>query len=134
MSVRDIASQQSVVLLHNTQITATAASNSIDTAHYDSGVVFYGLVSEFVDGTYDLVLQESDDDSTWTDVPTNKQNYPDGNTQFTGATSAVAKLERLGSFSTKRYLHVNIVVGGSPSSGARVLIWALRKAELRPTS
>lgn len=132
-TTRDLASDQQIVLIYNASISSpgTVSTSSIDTAAFDSGNFLYIASHAFTSGTFDITLRESDDNSTWNDVDSAKLNYPDGNDQITAVLAVDGSPQRLGSFSTKRYLKLDILAGNTPS--ATFTAYAIIKAEQRPT-
>jgi len=107
----------------------STASMSFDTADYDLGVMFTVAATDYTDGNYQLVLQESDDDIVFTDVPVEK--IIGSADDITAATANGGTLSRLGLFSNDRYVRVNVVSTGV-STGANLEVSFIGRAELHP--
>lgn len=137
MSTRDIASDLNVVVAHSAVIDTDTDtfSNDVNIADYDDGFMFFMAIPAWTDGTYVLTLQDSPDNSVWTDVPAEKLIDPAGNGSITlsAATSADDVLERIGAFSVNKHMRAKIV-STVTTDGATVTVYAVRKAELRPAS
>ncbi len=132
MSVRDIASDLGVQVAMHANISTDTATNgfAIDTAHFDSGIMFFFDISLYSAGTFVLSLEDSPDNSVWTAVPVAKLILPDGAVSLTAEPSAGDELGRIGAFSTDRY--VRIVVTSTLSAVATVVGYAVKKGEVRP--
>ena len=90
--------------------TATVTGTGVDLAGYRSAMVLVH-VGTVTDGTHTLSLEESDDDSTYTDVAAG-----DMSGSFTAAATAT-KVQEVGYLGTKRYIRVKSTVTGSPATG-----------------
>lgn len=132
--VRDIASDLGVqVAMHAIIATDTATNGyAVDTAHYDSGVMFFIDISLYALGTVALSLEDSPTNSVWTAVPAAKLILPDGAVSYTAATSAGDELKRIGAFSTDRY--VRVVATSTASADFTIVGYAVKKGELRPVA
>lgn len=90
--------------------TTSANGTGVDLSGYNSALVVLnpGTVT---DGTHTPKVQESDDNSTFTDV---------ASTDLIGSLSALASntIQTVGYIGTKRYIRPVITVTGSPSTGA----------------
>lgn len=113
----------------------TFFSSSIDMANFDNGVMYIAYSTVYTDGTYVLTLQESEDDSIWTDVPVAKLNDPVGNGNITisAAISDLDLITKLGAFSTKRYIRVKMISSGV-TTGASINVIVNKKGEDLPVS
>jgi len=89
--------------------TATVNGSGVDLRGYDAAMLVFhpGTIT---DGTHTPKLQESDDDSTYTDVATADQ---DG----TLADLASNVIQRVGYKGAKRYLRGVVTVSGATSGG-----------------
>lgn len=135
MSTRDIASDLGVTIAMVATITTDTVTNgsAIDTAHFDSGVMFFIDASAWTDGTYALSLEDSPDNSVWTAVPAAKLILPGGAVSISAATSAGDDLGRIGAFSTNQYVRI-VVTSTGTTSGATIVGYAIKKGELRPVA
>jgi hypothetical protein len=133
MATRDIASDLVPHLLFIAEgITSntTTTSSSVDLANHDSGYLVFAYSSSYVDGTFTFSLQDSPDNSVWTDVPADKVIEPDGTVTVT-ALGAAGEVKRLGAFSTNRYVRLKVVSTGV-TGGANIEAAMIKKAEERP--
>lgn len=135
MAIRDITNDLEVEVVHLAAITTntTTLTDSVDMAHFDSGYMFTLASYTYTDGTYVLTLQDSPDDSVWTDVPAAGLIDPAGAGSLTlSAVNAPGDLlGRIGAFSTDRYLRAKIV-STATTSGAFVTINATKMPEQKP--
>lgn len=76
-------------------------------------VVMAGTIT---DGTQTVVIQESDDGATWTNVPAGRLSATPG-ALAPGQSNSVTDF---GVYSQRRYLRVNVTVGGAPATGGVV--------------
>lgn len=135
MSARDNTSDQIPQQAMNADITTNTTTNgtSIDTAHFDSGYMFFLDAPVYTDGTYVLSLEDSPAGSTWTAVPSNKLIQVDTAVEITAATSPGDALKRLGAFSTDRYVRA-VITSTGVTTGARIAVYAVKKSEIRPAT
>lgn len=105
--------------------TATATGGSVDTAGYDAATI-YLLPGVITDGTHTPKVQESTDNSTWTDVAA---------TDLMG--NALANLasnvnQKVGYVGIKRYLRIVTTVGGATTGGIYVGLIILSMSKKLP--
>ena len=135
MAILDLAHELEVEVVFATAIASDTDTftPSVDMAHFDSGYLFTAAAYDYTDGTYVLTLQDSPDDSVWTDVPAEKLDDPAGAGSLTlsAATVAADLLGRIGAFSTDRYLRAKIV-STVTTTGATVIVNAIKKPEETP--
>lgn len=98
--------------LTQTARTATANGSSVDLQGYGSATMVVQQVS-WTDGTHTIAMQESDDNSTFTDVAAGDM---DGSPP--AITASGTTITKVGYLGKKRYLRGRTVVTGSPSTGA----------------
>lgn len=95
--------------------TTTATGTTVDRLGY-TRAMFVAHVGTITDGTFAFDFEESDDDSTWSNIAST-----DLSATVANATSSVddrvLKVSYLGS---KRYLRCNLTVTGSPSTGGPI--------------
>lgn len=137
MATRDIASDLSPWLALKATISSdtTTAGTAFDMSNYDPGYMFFIKATAYTDGTYTLNLQDSPDNSVWTAVATVKLILPeDGSAPaLTEVTAAGDQLQRIGAFSTNRYVRAS-VVSTSTTSGASIEVYMAKKGELKPVA
>lgn len=129
--VKDIVSQlisfvQAVIAIAT---DTTTFSNSFDTANFEEGIMFLINCSAYTDGSYQILVQESPDDSVWTNVIDEK--YITDPLTIAAAQVATDAVPKVGVFSTKRYLRLAIVSTGT-TSGASFIPTTVMKGELQP--
>ena len=136
MATRDIASDLGPYLAQKATISSdtTTAGTAFDMANYDPGYMFFIKATAYTDGTYTLNLQDSPDNSVWTAVPAKKLILPEGAAPaLTEVTAAGDQLQRIGAFSTDRYVRAS-VVSTSTTSGAAIEVYMVKKGELKPVA
>lgn len=101
----------------------TTVGNSVDMQGYES-VVFTGQVANYTDGTYTPLLEESDDNSTFTAVA-DDDLLPTGTGQEASAALGAAGTFKIGYRGTSRYLRLSIV-STSVTTGANVAAFAIQ--------
>lgn len=136
MSNLDIANNIKITHLNTMVITIdqTIFTGAIDTANYDGGYFLSPFMVFYNSGTFTFTLQESDESgSGFTDVPANKLIDPSGTGSIVldGVTPSVTILEKLGSFSTKRFIRFKLVSAGTAGQSVIPII-ATRNPELKP--
>jgi len=135
MPERDLRSNLEMQLALNGLIATNTTTDGfiIDTAHYDSGVMFGFAVTSYVDGTYAVNLQDGDE-SDLSDAATIADAKIIGDKStiiLTAGTAEGALLSTLGITDTKRYVRVQII-STLTSDGAIISVVAVKKAELLP--
>lgn len=103
---KELAAAQSLVPAVR---TATANGTGVDLQGYGSAMVLWN-VGTITDGTHTPTLQESDDNSTFTNVAA---------ADLSGSHAALTSstLQEIGYLGRARYLRAVITVTGSPSTG-----------------
>lgn len=135
MSTRDLTTNIELEVLMNVEINVNGAfsSQSVDISDSDGGFTFFAGLPTVTDGTYVITLQDSPDNSVWTDVPVAKLNDPIGNgdiillSQITVGDTP----QRLGAFGTEKWIRARINASGV-TLGAFMLVYVIKKPELRP--
>ncbi len=121
MTTRDLKSNiNAVQSLAPAARTASANGASADLREYDSALALLSL-GAYTDGEYSFKLQESDDDSTFTDVVA-----ADLQGSFTSISNATGQnaLQRVGYAGTKRYIRFVVTEGGSPTPSTGLVLGA----------
>lgn len=125
MPIQDLANDYLAdVQMQSPIVTDTESfSSPLDTNEFDGGFMFTAAAYVYTDGTYVITLQDSPDNSVWSDVPDEKLNDPGGNGSMTLNIINVEgdTLQRLGAFSTERFIRAK-VISTSTSSGATITI------------
>jgi hypothetical protein len=136
MPVRDQVSDQEVEVAGiNLALddNETNAGSIIDTADYDLGVYFLGVITAWVDGTHTLLIEEGDD-SGLSDAATV------ATAKLIGALPAYTAIHAngdtvlsVGVHSTKRYVRASFVSTGV-TTGATGSLFAVKGGELLKTA
>ena len=106
-----------VALASTTNTTNTTVSGAtIDTLGYESLMILYKS-GAYTNGTNTPNVQESDDDTTWTELPADQVT---GGTEVGAALAAANIVKRLGVNSKKRYVRVQSVSTGTSAAGHEV--------------
>lgn len=132
MPVRETVTLSELILAHNGAISTDTTTNGaiVDTHDADAGVSFYLGAPAYTDGTYKLVIQESDDSGMAGATTVGATQLVEASTATgavtTGISAITADLDafsKVGVHSTKRYLRAQIV-STSTSSGATIDVLA----------
>ena len=91
--------------------------SSVDLANVNANAIVVS-VGAVTDGTYAFALQDSPDNSTWTAVAA-------GNMVGAFVGAAANTVQKVGYLGAQRYLRVVSTVGGSPSTGMALEIFAV---------
>jgi len=137
MSIKDLTNNIEIRLAFNELITTntTTFSTGIDISDFDGGFSFIGFGQAHMDGTYTVTLQDSPDNSVWTDIPSEKLNDPSGTGEIVIDSTQVFfdGLSRLGAFSTDAFVRAKIVSTGV-STGSDTTLYLLRVPEIMPAT
>jgi len=110
----------SSTLLPNVR-TTTATGTTVDLAGFTKAM-FLAHVGTVTDGTFAFDPEESDDDSTWTNIAAG-----DLSGSFTSATSSADDtVQEVGYLGSKRYIRCNLTVTGSPATGGAIGVTVVR--------
>lgn len=102
-------------------VTSTTAGTTVDLAGFTKAM-FVAHVGTITDGTYAFDPEESDDDSTWTNISAGNLSGA-----FVSATSSADDvIQEVGYLGTKRYIRCNVTVTGSPSDGGPIGITVIK--------
>jgi hypothetical protein len=133
--LRDLKNNLASDALDFKEILGDGATNSsiLDTAHYDSGIMFSFACPDYGDGTYSFALYESDDSgmSGKTLVPADQIIGSLSTIIFTSQTSIGDKLSSIGVIGSKRYLQMEVTASGV-TTGATIVVVANKVPEYLP--
>jgi hypothetical protein len=131
---RDIVSDLTAVVALSATVSTDTVTNgvSIDIANFDSGVLFYLDVFPHVAGTFAVKLQDSPDNSVWTDIPADKLILPTGSLpSISGEILELGVIPSAGAFSNEKW--IRMIVTSTGTSGSNVLRgFAIKKPETSP--
>ena len=136
MAVKDIKSNllQSLALVPGVIATDTTTAGAIfDTADNELGLMFGVNVSAYTDGTYTLLLEESDDSGMSGAVAITGDKLIGTLPAVSAAIASGATIPTVGVISNLRYVRASIV-SSSTSTGATAEVIATQKAELMPVA
>jgi len=141
MSVKDMVSNTnaqrnaSLAIASNT----TTYGNSLDTANTALQTIALMLIayaSAWTDGSYVVTLQDSPDNSTWTDIPAanycNNTAGANGSFTISAAVTNGGNLGKLGVFGHARYVRPKVVSTGV-TTGATLQVLFAQQTEIQPT-
>lgn len=133
MSLKDIRSDLKQTLVQKATISTdtTTVGSIIDTADFNLGLMLAVIASAYADGTYTLLIEESDDSGMSGAVAVTGDNLIGSLPVLSAVTAAGAVLETVGVFGTLRYIRVSLV-SASTTTGATVLVVATEKGEHAP--
>lgn len=106
--------------------TATVDGAGVATANYDSLTAFY-VTGAYTDGTHTPALQDSPDNSTWTNVAS---TYLDGAFTAVSSTAGQDAVQSVKYLGTQPYVRVAITVSGATTGcveGAYMVLGDARK-------
>lgn len=96
-------------------VTATTTSTGVDLQGFTSAM-FVAHIGTITDGTFAFDPEESDDNSTWSNVAAGNLSGA-----FVNATSSADdRVQEVGYLGSKRYIRCNLTVTGSPSTGGAI--------------
>ena len=124
MARRDINKDVAVAeTLSPNIVTSTTAGDTVDLLGFRQAM-FVAHIGTITDGTYAFDPEESDDDSTWTNIAAG-----DMSGSFTNASSSADDtIQEVGYLGSKRYIRCNVTVTGSPSSGGPISVSVIKGA------
>lgn len=102
--------------------TTTANGTAVDLQPYNA-CTFVFLPVSWTDGTHTFKLQDSPDNSTWTDVAA---SLLDGVAPAVSSSGTAAVITRVGYIGQQRYVRAVCTITGSPATGAVVGVHAIR--------
>lgn len=119
---RDIDKDVSVAstLLPNVR-TSTTSGVTVDLSGFTKAM-FLAHIGTIVNGTFAFDPEESDDDSTWTNIAA-----ADLSGTFVDATSSADdRVQEVGYLGSKRYVRCNLTVTGTPNTGGPIGVTVVR--------
>lgn len=131
MPIRDVNKNTAMAAsitpaVRTTSVNGSAVDLGADGGH--DGATVYFVVGTITDGTHTPKLQESADNSSWSDVAASDQS---------GTLAALASTthQKVGYVGSKRYIRAVVTVTGSPSTGGDyAAVAALGRARTAPVS
>lgn len=108
----------------------------VDTAHYESGLLFSFIAGAWFDGTYTPLIEESDvsDMTGATVVPADRLIGTIAAATLTSQTALGAALPTIGVTTSKRYVRLSIVSTDFVTSGAVIVCTTTKMPELKPVA
>jgi hypothetical protein len=135
MAIMEKATTQAVHYALENQTVGNAATVTgaiIDTADYDLGVYFAGIVTDWTAGTCAMTIYEDDAAGFGTATIVAAANLIYTSPTFgTAATVEGASIAKLGAFGTKRYLRVTLI--GDATSNMDMVVVVVKNPEIMPT-
>lgn len=136
MAVKDIRSNVKQTSAFEPQVinTDTTTTGAIqDTADFELGLMFAVSVSAFTDGTYTLLIEESDDSGMSGAVTVSGDKLIGTLPAISAAVAEGAAFSTVGVISNLRFVRVSIV-SSSTSTGATVQVISTEVAETMPVT
>lgn len=132
---KDISKNLNVAFLIAAAISTntTTAGAIIDTADLDTGLFVAMALTAFTDGTYTMLIQESDASDMSGATTIDSSQLVGSLPALSAVDTAGVNMDKVGILYTKRYVRVSIVSTGV-TTGATALVTAVSKAELRPAA
>jgi hypothetical protein len=134
MAVKDIASnlQHNVAVESQVIATDTTTAGAIfDTADFELGLMFAMTVSAYTDGTYTLLIEESDDSGMSGAVAVTGDKLIGALPALSAVDTEGDVMAKAGVISNLRYVRPSIV-STATTSGATMSVVATQKAETMP--
>jgi len=114
---RELYHATSVAQVLEPKVNSASASGSyFDLQGYESAMVVYD-VGDWVDGSHALVLRESDDHATWSDVAAGDLI---GSLPTVSGASQEKQTYAVAYVGDKRYLQAKVTITGSPNTGCLI--------------
>lgn len=136
--LRDLRSNVASDLGFYAEITAnlTTAGQIVDTAHYESGLMFSLAALVYDDGTYTPLIEESDDSGMAgaTEVPDKNLIGTEAEAALSAATALGDAMKTIGVATSKRYVRLSIVSTGIIGTGATITATTNKMPELKPVA
>ena len=122
MARRDINKDVAVVsTLSPNIVTATTEGATVDLLGFRQAM-FVAHIGTITDGTYAFDVEDSPDDSTWTNVAAGNLSG-----SFANATSAADdRVQEVGYLGSQRYVRCNVTVSGAPSTGGPISVTVIK--------
>lgn len=135
MAVKDIRSnvKQILALLATISTDTTTNGAIIDTADFELGLMFAVQISDYTDGTYTLLIEESDDSGMSGAVAVTGDKLIGSLPVLSAATAQGGTLGTVGVISNLRFVRASLV-SASTSTGAVAQVISTEVAENMPTS
>jgi len=110
----------------------TTFTDGISMARFNGGFTYNAAAYAYNSGQFIVTLQDSPDNSVWTDVPPEKLNDPTGNGEIsiTGLPNVFDILGGIGAFSTATFVRLKIVSSSSPMAEITAIL--IRKPDNMP--
>jgi len=133
MAVKDIRSnvKQTLALLATITTDTTTAGSILDTADFELGLMFAVQISAYTDGTYTLLIEESDDSGMSGAVAVTGDKLIGSLPAVSAVNAAGAALDTVGVISNLRYVRASLV-STATTSGATTQVIATEVAENMP--
>lgn len=132
MSNRDLTSNVTSKLAQSATISTNTTTNGtgVDTARGVMGVGFVATCTAFSAGTFNVVLEDSDDNITFGAIGAS-QLIGSPATITAGDVIGTGTLKKIGAFGTKRYVRPTIVSTGASGSNIFVVV-AQQEMDIKP--
>lgn len=133
MAVKDIRSDLKVSLALEAEITSdtTTAGAIFDTADFELGLMFAVASTTYTDGTYTLLIEESDDSGMAGAVAVTGDKLIGSLPAVSAVTADGADYATVGIISNLRFVRASLV-STSTTTGAFLNVTAIQKAENMP--
>jgi len=136
--LRDIRSDlgNDLALWQTIASDATFTGQIVDTAHYESGLLFSFICAVYGDGTYTPLIEESDDSgmSGATVVPTSSLIGTIAAATLTAVSVVGDPVPTIGVTTSKRYVRLSIVSTDFVALGSVVVCTTTKMPELKPVA
>lgn len=134
MAVKDIRSdlQQTVASTAVIAGNGTTDGADLDTANFELGLMFTVSATDYMDGTFDFIIEEKEQlADSYVVVPSTSFIGTLAGLQITAGISNNDILNTIGVFSNKRFVRIN-TVATVVTNGATITIIATEKGEVLP--
>lgn len=114
--------------------TTTTGGQVLDTAHYESGVMYSFAAPVWADGIYTPLIEESDDPGMAGATPVADEDLigTEADAALSAETAIGDSLPTVGYIGNKKFIEIKIVSTGFSSGGATIAVFTSKAPESRP--
>ncbi len=134
MATNDVRSGLKAIVTNRINLDSDGTINGvvIDTAGFDLGIMFSGVMAPYSDGLHVVSLFEDDDSGFGSPTLVPDENLIGTTLTFDSATAQGSTLETFGAFGTKRFLRISMVTTGTIIGDNHLAITTIQKSEDQP--
>jgi len=113
----------------------TTAGQVVDTAHYESGLMFSIAAVAWTDGVYTPLIEEADNEAMTgaTEVPDKNLIGTEADAAVDALTDVADPMKTIGVATSERYVRISMVSSGT-TDGATIAVMTNKMPELKPVA